>query len=61
MYKNSSFGVNFRGNILGESYWILFSGNQKWCQHCWSANAGGAGAKTLLFSANTVKVRLDLG
>ena len=39
----------------------LFSGDHKWCQHFWSANAGGAGAKPLLGLANTVQRQVRSG
>ena len=48
VHENSSSWVNFRGHIFGEFQWTLFDGDNKQCQHCWSANAGGAGTKPLL-------------
>ena len=58
VHENSTFGVNFWEHILDEFKWTLFSGDHKWCQHCWSANIGDAVAKPLLGSANTVQCQV---
>ena len=39
VHENSSSWVNIRGHIFGEFQWTLFDGDNKQCQHCWSAKS----------------------